>query len=280
MTTATAVEQQGYVLGRTRQEYERVRAQAQSWNRVTARLLEEVGVAPGAACLDAGCGPGETMRMMAERVGPAGRVLGLDVDGTMAGTTRAVLRSEGYQQCDVRIHDVTEDAPIPGGPFDLVYARLLLFHLPQRVAVLRRLWEAVAPGGRLLVQDYDLRGAHTVPDVRSVGELLRLLIEGMTAAGCDVTAGARLPLLFAQAGIGEPDGTDVSGYAEPLRTGRQIVERTFDSILPVALARGITTETDAQAALAALDDDASRFPDVPLVWPLLMGAWKTRTAGI
>ena len=51
----------------------------------------------------------------------------------------------------------------PGAPFDLVYARLLLFHLPQRVAVLRRLWEAVAPGGHLLVQDYDLRGVSALP---------------------------------------------------------------------------------------------------------------------
>ena len=43
------------------------------------------------------------------------------------------------------IHDVAQDAPLPGAPFDLVYARLLLFHLPQRVAVLRRLWDAVHP---------------------------------------------------------------------------------------------------------------------------------------
>jgi len=278
MTTAPAAEQQGYVLGRTTQEYDRVLAQARTWNRVTARLLDEVGVPPGAGCLDAGCGPGETMRMMADRVGPSGRVLGLDLDPAMADTTRTVLRREGYRQCDVRVHDLTEDAPVPGGPFDVVYARLLLFHLPQRVAVLRRLWDAVAPGGLLLVQDYDLRGAHTVPTLRSAEEVQRLLIEGMTAAGCDVTAGARLPVLFAQAGVGEPDGTDVSGQVEPLRTGRFILERTLGSILPVALARGITTESDAQAALAALDDDATRFPDVPLVWPLLIGAWKARSA--
>jgi ubiquinone/menaquinone biosynthesis C-methylase UbiE len=277
MTTTAATEQQGYVLGRTTQEYERLRGQARAWNRGTARLLDELGVQAGATCLDAGCGPGETMRMMAERVGPGGRVLGIDLDADMGDMTRTMLRSEGHAQCDVRVHDVTEDAPIPGGPFDLVYARLLLFHLPQRVAVLRRLWDAVAPGGRLLVQDYDLRGAHTVPSLASVEELLRLLIAGMSAAGCDVTAGARLPLLFAQAGVGEPDGTDVSGRLEPLRTGRLIVERTFLSILPAALAYGLTTETDARAALAALDDDASRVPDTPLVWPLLIGAWKTKS---
>jgi 2-polyprenyl-3-methyl-5-hydroxy-6-metoxy-1,4-benzoquinol methylase len=38
-------------------------------------------------------------------------------------------------------------AAVPGGPFDLICARLLLSHLPQRAEALTRLWEAVAPGG-------------------------------------------------------------------------------------------------------------------------------------
>ena len=55
-----------------------------------------------------------------------------------------------------------------------MYARLLLFHLPQRVDVLARLWDAVAPGGHLLVQDYDLRSVSTLPELDWVGELLRV----------------------------------------------------------------------------------------------------------
>ena len=60
----------GYALGRTPEEYERLRAQARVWEAATGRLLDRVGLAPGARCLDAGCGPGETMRLMAQRVGP------------------------------------------------------------------------------------------------------------------------------------------------------------------------------------------------------------------
>jgi trans-aconitate methyltransferase len=68
----------------------------------------------------------------------------------MALTT---LHEAGHPQCSFHAQDLSADEPIPGAPFDLVYARLLLFHLPQRVAVLARLWDAVAPGGHLLVQD-------------------------------------------------------------------------------------------------------------------------------
>src|SRR5690242_18482700 len=72
--------QRPYALGRTPQEYERLRAQARIWEDATGRLLDRVGLAPQARCLDAGCGPGETMRLMAHRVGPAGEVTGIDVD--------------------------------------------------------------------------------------------------------------------------------------------------------------------------------------------------------
>ena len=94
--------------------------------------------------------------------------------------------------------------------------------------------------------------------------------------GADVSTGTRLPQLFAQAGVGTPDGTDVAGRIEPLATGRIIMEGAFRSVLPTALAHGVTTEARATAALASIDRDATRFPDRPVLWPLLIGAWKRK----
>jgi trans-aconitate methyltransferase len=275
-TTTTRPHHDEYALGRTPAEYERLRAQARVWVPATARLLDQVGLAPGASCLDAGCGPGETMRLMAQRAGPAGQVLGIDVDAPLGACALASLHQAGHRQCRFAVHDITTPGPVPGGPFDLVYARLLLFHLPQRVAVLGRLWDAVAPGGHLVVQDYDLRGASVLPALDSATEMLRVIVAAFTAVGCDVHAGARLPQLFAQAGIGDPDGTDVAGRLEPLATGRAILEQTFASLLAPALARGVTTEAAAAGAQAALDRDCADFPDRPLMWPLLIGAWKRK----
>ena len=44
----------------------------------------------------------------------------------------------------------------------------------------------------------------------------------------------------------------------------------------VRFSHGITTRTAAEAALAAIDRDAGRFPDRPMLWPLLIGAWKRK----
>lgn len=277
MSTVEAQRQDDdYALGRTTEEHERLRAQARVWEAATGRLLDQIGLAAGARCLDGGCGPGETMRAMAQRVGPAGRVLGIDMDASLGAAALAMLRASGHRQCDFQAHDLRTPTPIPGAPFDLVYARLLLFHLPERVAVLARLWDAVAPGGHLVVQDYDLRSAGVLPALDSVDELVRVLIGAFTAAGCDVHAGARLPELFSRAGIGSPDGTDVAGRLEPLSVGRTLLEHTFRSVLPAALAHRITAEPAAAATLKAIDRDARLFGDRPMLWPLLIGAWKQK----
>ena len=138
-TTETERPQAVYALGHTPEEYARLRMQARMWEPATGRLLDQIGLGPGASCLDAGCGPGETMRAMAERVGPAGRVLGIDADPELGARTLATLHGAGHHQCSFQTQDLTTGEPIPGAPFDLVYARLLLFHLPQRVEVLARL---------------------------------------------------------------------------------------------------------------------------------------------
>jgi ubiquinone/menaquinone biosynthesis C-methylase UbiE len=265
-----------YALGRTPEEYERLRTQARVWDSATGRLLDQVGLAPGASCLDAGCGPGETMRLMAQRVGPSGRITGLDVDAALGAQAAAMLHDAGHRQCDFAHVDLTTGDPVPGAPFDLVYARLLLYHLPQRVAVLQRLWDAVAPGGHLLVQDYDVRSISVLPALESVDEFLRVAVGAFAAAGCDVQVGARLPQLFAQAGIGAPDGTDVAGRLEPLADTQRMFTGVFRSVLPTAIAHGITTEQRAAAWLSEIERDAQRFPDRPALWPLMIAAWKRK----
>src|SRR5690348_15324647 len=96
-----------YSLGHTPREDERLRVQARVWEDATARVFDQVGVRRGASCLDAGCGPGETMRMLAERVGPEGRVLGMDADTSIGILAVEMLHRTGNRQCGFRTHDLT-----------------------------------------------------------------------------------------------------------------------------------------------------------------------------
>jgi SAM-dependent methyltransferase len=273
---AAAGPQDHYALGHSAGEYERVRAQALAWEPASTALLDRLGVRPGASCLDAGSGPGEVMRLLADRVGPSGRVLGLDVDREQSAIALARLHDNGYQQCAIDVRPLRGDEPVPGGPFDLVFARLLLFHLPERAAALARLWEAVAPGGCLVVQEYNVRSALTLPALPGFEQVKELILDAFQGAGADPDIGARLPLLFAEAGIGSPDGTDVAGLLMPLSRGKGMVLGTARSLLPAALAAGVVTAEAAERMLAVAAQEVEQHPDHQMLWPLLIGAWKYR----
>lgn len=266
----------GYALGRTPAEYERLRAQARAWEAATGRLLDQVELAPGARCLDAGCGPGETMRLMAQRVGPAGHVRGVDIDAELGAQALAALHAAGHHQCSFEPADVEHAERITGAPFDLVFARLLLFYVRDPAGVLRRLWEWVAPGGHLVVQDYDLRTVDVTVPLASVQEFNRVAFGAFAGAGCDIHIGHRLPVLFAEAGLAAPDGTDVAGRLEPLATAGAMLAAVYRSVLPRALSLGLTTEQRSERWFAELARDAAEHAQHAALWPLLIGAWKRK----
>jgi hypothetical protein len=198
------------------------------------------------------------------------------VDETLGGLAVDQLLRDGHQQCRFVAHDLVETGSIPQGPFDLVYARLLLFHLPSRVEVLARLWDAVAPGGYLVVQDYDMSAVGAAPPLASADRVGELLIRSFEAAGCEIRVGSLLPRLFLEAGVGVPDGTDVSGRLERLADASLMLEAVLRSLLPLAVSRQLVTEPEAQSLLVQLRRDAEADQEHPVLWPLLMGAWRRK----
>jgi ubiquinone/menaquinone biosynthesis C-methylase UbiE len=156
----------GYVLGRTETEYQRLRMQAKVWEPATRALLADAGLAPGMRCLDAGCGPGEAMRLMRRAVGDAGHVTGLDLDAGLGAHMLTELRREEGPNLDFVAADLMRGEPVPDAPFDLVLARLLLIHMTDPVGAVRRLASLVRPGGRLVLMDYDLTRLACRPSTR------------------------------------------------------------------------------------------------------------------
>jgi SAM-dependent methyltransferase len=268
-----------YVLGHSESEHERLRDQAHILEPQTARLFDRCGPTAGARCLDAGCGPGETMRLMAERVGPTGAVTGIDVDPALGAEAIEMLHAAGHRNCRFEAIDVERDGSIAGGPFDLVFARLLLLHVDDPAAVLRHLWSWVAPGGRLVLQDYDLRsGGEAVPELATVEEFRRVVIETFRAAGRDLRIGPRLPALHAEAGIGAPDGIDAAAYVAPLAQLAPQFEAVYRSVLPAALRFGVTTRARAEQWLETFGPASAEAAGHTAIWPLMVATWKQKDA--
>jgi SAM-dependent methyltransferase len=121
---------------------------------ITRAHIMRLGLTPGAHCLEVGAGSGSIARWMADQVGPSGRVLAIDLDPRWC-------RPDGREQLEVRDLDLVAE-PIPPGPWDLIHERLVLQHIPERLAVLGRLVDALAPGGLILIEDFDTGEVRTV----------------------------------------------------------------------------------------------------------------------
>ena len=159
----------------------------------TAGHLDKVGVGPGWSCLEVGAGGGSVVRMLCDRVGPEGRVLAVDLEPTLLAGLEA-------PNLEVRRLDVVVDE-MPEAEFDLVHARAVLMHIPQRTAVLPRLVGTLRPGGVLLLEEMDLTPAFQADDPlrSSLDAIYRPLLEA--DAGMDLCWAATVPELLAPAGL-------------------------------------------------------------------------------
>jgi SAM-dependent methyltransferase len=241
---------------------------------MTLRVLAAAGLAPGMRCLDAGCGPGEAMRLIGRGVGPAGQVTGCDIDARLGERMLADLRREGGARFDFVAADIAAGGPVPGAPFDLVFARLLLCHMTDPVAAVRTLAAQLRPGGKLVLMDYDMSRLTSRPEHPALARAFEIIAQSFERAGRHADAGLRLADCLAGAGLPPPEGSEVAGLYAPIRTIGPMARNVIASLAESAEAHGVAARAeiaDLDARISALEAENR----IHGLGPLMIGIWTT-----
>jgi ubiquinone/menaquinone biosynthesis C-methylase UbiE len=262
------------LMGRTPEEYQRLRRQSKVWEPATMRVLREAGLRKGMSCLDVGCGPGEVMRLMGELVGATGHVTGLDYDDKAGRQAVEMLQATIKSRFTFIEQDIEAAEDIPGQPFDVTYARFFLLHARDPLAVLRKMYGWTKPGGCIVVQDFNAHPGDIYPKAEFLEEIEKVISRTARHGGKDLKIGHKLPAYFVEAGIGDPDGTDVAGTIGSLKEYGWLVGETYRNLLPRAIQMGLTTETESKASLEKLDQIEKSERYYSALLPSVIGVWK------
>ena len=188
----------------------------------------------------------------------------------------SALVRKGYRQCAFIEGDLRTLEQIGSDAFDLVFARLLLMHLDEPILALRKMYCRVKPGGGIVIQDYYFHSLDGYHSVELLDEFKNVFFGVYHHTRRETRMGLKLPCHFIEAGIGAPDGTDVSGHLLPMRVGAQMLAAVYRSVLPIALKYGVTTE---QRSVSFFEEIQKSESDSPyLLWPLLVSAWRQKPA--
>jgi SAM-dependent methyltransferase len=267
-------EPERYLLGHSLAEQQRLQQQSQELASEARWLLDQLQIQPGARAIDLGCGPQGVLDLLAERVGPRGSVLGVDMSAHAVQLATAFAVDHHLSSVEVRL-GTARDTGLPRASFDVAHARLVLVNVPEPERIVAEMVALVRPGGVVALHEADWMAHFCEPPSPAWSRLMLVMDAHARAQGIDLYIGRRVPALLRAAGLVDIQAHPVIHVYPPGHSRRPIFLRFVLNMREQILAQGLLSAAemdDLTASLQAHLDD----PETLVVSHLFFQVWGRR----
>ncbi len=234
-----------YPIERRAGEIERLLIQSKAMAPDTLAMLDRFGPMQGWICLDVGCGPGGITDLLSARVGPTGRVVGLDTDAEFLQHAR----NNAAANVEFRLGNAYA-SDLPAGSFDLVHMRFVASTAGSPERLLNEARRLARPGGILALQEPDGSTLNCYPPHPAWERLKSALLGAFKGVGADLELAKRLYFLVQQAGLGDVQYRTALLGVRSIDPMVDYLPSTVESLRGTILKLGLLSESDLATALA------------------------------
>jgi ubiquinone/menaquinone biosynthesis C-methylase UbiE len=261
-----------YAIRGGKQGKERLKLLAEIMLPTTSRLLGDAGLRAGMTCLDVACGGGDVTLYLARKVGPHGRVIGIDADAEIIALARQDAAAGKLDNVEFRVADAQLCAG--AGEQDLVYARFILTHLSAPARCVDAMVGASRRGGVVVVEDIDFAGSFCHPHCAAYQRYTDLYRQVVKCRSGDPDIGPKLPGMLRRAGLQRVQVNVVQPtFIEG--DGKFVAAITMARIADSLVAEGLASEDEIESVIAGLNA-AAQDPETVMGLPRVFQSWGMR----
>lgn len=190
-----------YVLGTHDDEIYRLGFQHRVWRPRALDAWTRAKIGDGSKVIDFGAGPGFATMDLAEIVGPNGAVYALERSRRFLDTLEAQAKARGLTQVKAfEIDFVTDTLPVQN--VDAAWVRWVLAFLPDPKPALKKLVEALRPGGALVIHEYvDYETWRLAPPAPNFERFVAEVVANWRGSGGEPDVGRNLPAWLTEMGL-------------------------------------------------------------------------------
>jgi ubiquinone/menaquinone biosynthesis C-methylase UbiE len=260
-----------YVLGYRQAEQRRLQQQAGQLAHESSWLFDQIGVGAGAHVVEIGCGPHGCLELLSERVGPGGRVVGIERSTDAVELAQKLIAERPLSNVEVFCRDA-RTTELPRAAFDLATARLVLVNIPQPQDVVAEAVALVKPGGWVAFHEADWDAHICEPPSPAWSKIIDLFVAYSERNGIDPFIGRKVPQLLRDAGVQDVRVNPIVHVYPPGHERRPILADFAENLSERFLAEKLIGErelTEVKSELRRHIDD----PRTLVVSHLFFQAW-------